>query len=124
LHFEHGIFVAISFIPKGRAAIGQEKSLDKIVEPMIKNAPLFSGLKFCMKICCVEVAFFKKCPFCEKGGNNNSFMKYKEEKNEEVLVSLAVTGADGCFQYAGDGGGRQGGRFLLRGRYVFGQNRI
>jgi hypothetical protein len=46
------------------------KKLDKNKKPMLVSSRIFEGRSLGLGICGGSgSAFFKKCPFCEKGGN-------------------------------------------------------
>ena len=53
-----------------RRILCQEKNLDKNKKPMLVSRRIFEGRSLGLRICGGSgSAFFKKCPFCEKGGN-------------------------------------------------------
>ena len=53
-----------------RRILCQEKNLDKNKKPMLVSRRIFEGRSLGLRICGGSGgAFFKKCPFQEKGGN-------------------------------------------------------
>ena len=53
-----------------RRILCQEKNLDKNKKPMLVSRRIFEGRSLGLRICGGSgSAFFKKCPFQEKGGN-------------------------------------------------------